>query len=173
VLGGAALVLTGLKGYTLNLDLAFREEEGARAFVGAAEGMGYVPIRHQHFLRLYGRRPTIDIYLGVVYEYRLSDGMAGRAERMDLGRIALFVLHPQDILLLKTLSGRPKDVDDIKLILGRGVDWGTLLDEVRTQLSLGASSRIVLNLGYHLERLAEEGFEVPRDVLDRLWEMLE
>jgi hypothetical protein len=47
----------------------------------------------------------------------IEDGFLERARPVDVGGVTVPVISPEDLLITKTLAGRPKDVEDVRGIL--------------------------------------------------------
>lgn len=85
-------------------------EEYASGWVDQVAGMPLVKVR----LYLEGRGVDIDIFLA---ESRFQEQLLTRRRREQLGELSVCFISPEDLILLKLLAGRPRDVADIGDIL--------------------------------------------------------
>jgi hypothetical protein len=96
----------------------------------------------------------------VCKKLRLTEGMRRRAMRLEVdGRLRLMVMAPEDVFLLKSVTDRDDDLADMALLAGKGLDWGTILDELRTDAE---NHRYLPHLAAKLEALEDvHGIIVP------------
>ena len=97
------------------------------ALVDAAEDQGWTPVRRHSdgwFVRLrHERHGLIDV---IACEMPYQKVALGRARHEDLGDgTEIPVLAVEDIVILKLVAARWKDIDDIESILlsGKEIDW--------------------------------------------------
>lgn len=144
VFGAQALVLRGLPRATADLDVTVLTPPGqtpslltALRKAGLAMRFGDAEfIRTTRVLPLVHRRTglPVDVVLGGP---GLEEGFAERATKMRVARIAVPVAAPTDLVLMKVLAGRPKDIEDATALLRfapEGIDQQSL-DERATQLA--------------------------------------
>lgn len=134
VVGGVAVVLHGLPRFTADLDLVIALDEGnTRAAMSALETLGYrprAPVPAAQFADPTARRSwidekgltvfslwspahpatEIDVFVEEPFPF---DAAYARALRVDLGTIETTVASLADLIALKRLAGRPKDLADI------------------------------------------------------------
>ena len=77
----------------------------------------------------------VDVFVGTICDKLvLSQGMKSRAEFIgDYGKMSLHLCSREDIFLLKSVTERDKDLDDLVLLYRRGIDEGIILEECRAQ----------------------------------------
>jgi predicted nucleotidyltransferase len=85
-------------------------EEYARGWVDSVAGMPLVKVR----LYLEGRGIDIDIFLA---ESRFQEQLLARRRREQMDGLGVWLVTPEDLILLKLLAGRPRDLADIADIL--------------------------------------------------------
>ncbi len=103
-----------------------------------------------------------------------SETMKQRAKQIhEFGNLIIKVADPHDILIMKSVTSRAKDLDDIIAIVNKSqVDWDLIVKEAEEQVKLGNETAI-MGLGEKLEKLSERKIiEVPKNVLDKLWKLL-
>lgn len=182
-IGGTAMMLSGLKLQTKDIDLVFAEESDRMLFLDAAKSIGY---KETSPFIIYGRKPNTPIMIAVgddridlfsleIITAKFSKNMMNRAkETHQYGQnLVIKAADPMDIIIMKSATSRSTDIDDIISILKNGkVNWNILIDEAGEQIRLG-NELAVLSLGEKLEKLSnQKAVEIPKKVLDGLWKML-
>ncbi len=182
-IGGTAMMFLGLKDSTLDIDIVFTSEEDRSAFKKAVKTLGF---EDMDSAIVYGKRDNcpdmvklpdsrIDLFLNEVISFIFSKNMQARAKEIhQFGNLILKVADVHDLIIMKCATNRIKDKDDIlKIIKNSQINWDILADEAEHQLSLG-KEQAVLSLGTLLEELNNNhNVEVPKQVLDKLWNLLE
>ncbi len=154
MVGGGAMALRGEKDATKDVDLIVRSPAEAEELKRAFESMGFAVNARKpeecHALvdATILSAPTglrADIFVGkVCNRLRLSDGMVRRAELVDRwGGITLYICSREDIFLLKSVTERTRDLDDMITLFRKGLDRGIILEECEDQADpagLGNSS---------------------------------
>lgn len=77
----------------------------------------------------------VDIFVKTVcHKLFLSNGMKGRSEfHGDMGHISLYICSREDIFLLKSVTERNRDLDDMVVLYRKGLDKDILISECRVQ----------------------------------------
>lgn len=147
LIGGGAMALRGEKDATRDLDLVLESQDDADEIKKAFERVGFV---------VDARRPDechalvdaailskpaglrADIFVGkVCNKLRFSDGMRKRAVLVDnLGKVKLFICAREDIFLLKSVTERTRDLDDMMSLFRSGLSRDTILGECDLQSAL-------------------------------------
>jgi predicted transcriptional regulator len=134
--GGVNMLLRGLKGSTKDLDLVVERKDDFQEIRGKLIELGYRELEEEK-LTPNDRRVNpsgifvsegwrIDLFTekicGVL---TLSEGMKKRSEERRFGRLTLHLLDLGDVFLLKSITDREGDLEDMHLILSRGDvrDW--------------------------------------------------
>jgi hypothetical protein len=144
LIGGLAMIIHGTKVATKDVDVVLSSHEMTKRFVSALRGLGFAEWRgpdpeYQALEASYilerddGMR--FDVFTGRVCRVvALTDGMMGRAVEHPLpGLLRLRVLMPEDLFILKSVTSREDDVDDMVALARMGLDWGMIAAEVRAQ----------------------------------------
>jgi hypothetical protein len=86
-------------------------------------------------------------------------------ETLDLRRV-----DPADVFIFKSITDREADREDMEDIFARGLDWETVLKEMRWQT---ANSERAWSAAFHraLKDFSEDGFAVP--ILDEVSDLAE
>lgn len=144
MVGGGAMALRGEKDATKDIDLIVRSQAEARELQVALESLGFeVNARHPrecHALvdATILSTPTglrADVFIGkICNKLRLSEGMIRRAELVDKwGGITLYICSREDIFLLKSVTERSRDLDDMITLFRKGLDRDIILGECEAQ----------------------------------------
>ncbi|MFH1054872.1 MAG: hypothetical protein V1744_02125 [Candidatus Altiarchaeota archaeon] len=82
-------------------------------------------------------RMRIDLFLKQICgKIRFSDEMVSRSRPYKvLGKLDNRICSIEDVFLFKAMAGRPRDIDDMRLILRSDFDWGVVADEFVRQAS--------------------------------------
>jgi hypothetical protein len=147
LIGGGAMALRGEKDATRDLDLVMESQDDADEIKWAFERHGFI---------VDSRRPEechalvdaailskpaglrADIFVGkVCNKLRFSEGMKMRANFVDeLGKVTLLMCSREDIFLLKSVTERTRDLDDMMSLVRSGLDRDTILSECDLQSEL-------------------------------------
>lgn len=145
VVGGLATVLHGYARFTADIDLVINlNQQEAEKAINAITSMGLkprLPVDPVKFTDAATRESWITDKNMLVFSFFDPDNplmvldvfvrepfpfqdMAKRAINMDIGGISVPVCAINDLIAMKQLAGRPKDLEDIKYLQG-------LLDETK------------------------------------------
>ena len=120
--GGTAMMFSGLKESTLDIDLVFENEKDRDEFKKAAIALGY---REMDAVKVYGIRNNapemlklnderFDLFVNEVIDFVFSENMKKRAVNMHQfeDKLLLKIADPHDLILMKCATDRQKDADD-------------------------------------------------------------
>lgn len=138
------MALRGEKEATKDIDLIVRSPAEAEELKSAFESLGFgVNTRHPRECQALVdatilSAPTglrADIFVGkVCNRLRLSDGMIRRAELVDRwGGVTLYICSREDIFLLKSVTERSRDLDDMIVLFRKGLERDIILGECEDQ----------------------------------------
>ena len=123
-------------------------------------------------LRLESSDFIFDLFLNKIVNSVFSDGMKKRATQTHEfgGNLVIKVSDPSDILVMKSVTWRTKDNEDIISIINNNkLNWNTILEEAKEQVKLG-NEKAILVLGEKLEKLVNlKAINVPQEVSGKLW----
>lgn len=186
-IGGTAMMFHGFKGATLDIDLVFTSEEDRNAFKLIAEDLDYKRYNHQ---LIYGAKinspimfrrgkgdqeERFDLFTTEVIAFIFSAEMMERAkDTYEFDRnLILKIADPHDIILMKCATERTKDKEDAQLIINNyKINWNIIIDEAKKQIELG-KDRAAFDLACFLEDLTKMKVNIPREVLNKLFEIVE
>ena len=128
VLGGAVMAMDGLKTGTKDIDVIVGDEKSHDILNKALQSCGYILLQTQDLSRPYQELSATalqnlegfrwEIFIKVVAKkLTLSDGMLNRARVMYKGtKLKVFRLSKEDIFLMKGMTSRDKDLEDMFLM---------------------------------------------------------
>jgi len=147
LIGGGAMALRGEKDATKDLDLVLESQDDADELKKAFERIGFtVNARRPDECRALVDAAILsktaglraDIFVGKVCDrLRFTEGMKKRAVLVDdLGNVTLFMCSREDIFLLKSVTERTRDLDDMMSLFRSGLSRDTILGECDLQSAL-------------------------------------
>lgn len=144
--GGENMRKKGIKPRTKDCDMIVTEERHRKEFVKCLEKLGYIALNKLHFTKDDNRVDPFDIFehptrsridlfkTRIAKKLLLSDGMVKRATHENFGRLNLYSLSNEDLFILKAVTLREGDIQDLGLIVqAGGFDWKTVWDELIAQ----------------------------------------
>ena len=141
VAGGAAMSFYGLKEATKDIDVVVQTKANVDSLVLALRALGYSDPRQGVTINYVRMRATAilenidgfrwDIFEQVVAKKLvLSKGMIKRSQLLfDRGNLQVRLLSKEDIFLLKSVTERDRDVEDMAVVAESGVDWNVIAAE--------------------------------------------
>ncbi|MEW5896955.1 MAG: hypothetical protein AB1668_04645 [Nanoarchaeota archaeon] len=155
--GGNALMFYGYKEETKDVDLLFEVEVSRQELIRVLSSLGYVEtspvkiylpekLKDPHRPLMYKRGESrFDLFIGKIFKTLLSSKMKEDVFAVhdfnEEHNLKIKVLRKEHIVLLKAITERQNDFDDIRLILEKDktFDWQYLIDEVLWQYKHGDS----------------------------------
>ncbi len=167
-IGGTAMMFAGYKTTTKDIDLVFETEEDMSAFIRAIEQLGYVEKSLQGIYdtkRLNSEgKPLMftrgderfDLFVKTVFGYELDfhlDSVVVREDFIGKSELIINVLSKEELILLKSITNREKDFEDIETILSleKSIDWNYIVDRAIGQRK--NNSWLLIDLEETLQRL--------------------
>ena len=145
VFGGAVMVFRGIKSATKDIDIIFENEPETKKFIQAAKKVGFkqtVPQEEEYsklqmhtLLEHFEKKWRLDIFLkkfaGAI---QLTKTIMKRSKPFeDYKKLELYLVSNEDLFMLKAMTERDRDLEDMRLILGFGLDWKVIEKEVHQQ----------------------------------------
>lgn len=166
LVGGGAMAMRGDKDATKDVDLILEDEGQARALRSSLEGLGFeVNVRPPLECRALTdasiltspRGMRVDLFVRkVCNKLSLSSGMKARSQPLaQLGPISLRICSREDLFLLKSVTERSRDLDDMVVLYRKGIDGKVLIDECREQGSHDALGQGRIWEAFLLEKVEE------------------
>jgi DNA-binding MarR family transcriptional regulator len=139
--GGANLLLRGLKKATKDLDVVLKDERDFSKLQSALLALGFRPLGEMKLtpsdrklnpsgIYVAEGMPRFDLFTKVICNALfLTDEMKSRAETIEFGKLVLHLLSLEDVFLLKSITEREGDLEDMATIVrrGGGLKWGEIL----------------------------------------------
>lgn len=180
-IGGTAMMLRGVKNSTLDIDFVFDKKRDREEFMNALRKLGakesdvtlVYGLKNDTPLMLEFENCRFDMFMNKVITSIFSDAMKERARQThEFGNLIIKVADSHDILIMKSVTGRAKDEEDIISIINNNkLNWDIIIEEAREQVRLGNETAI-MGLGEKLEKLAnQKAISVPKAVSDKLWKL--
>lgn len=155
--GGTAMMFYGYKEETKDVDLLFEEESSRTDFIRAIKKLGYeeasslniyIPekLREKHIPLMFKRGESrFDLFVKKIFRTQISpkikEDVYAVHDFKEKGNLRIKVLKKEHIVLLKGVTERQNDFDDIRTIVSqdKNFDWQYLVDEAVWQHSHGDS----------------------------------
>ncbi len=180
-IGGTALMLRGIKNATLDIDIVFDKTGDRSEFMNALRKLG---AKESDVTLVYGLKNNtprmlkfdncrFDIFMNKIITSTFSNAMKERAKQIhEFGSLIIKVADPNDILIMKSVTSRDKDLDDIVEIVNKTrINWEVIVEEAKEQVRLG-NEIAIMGLGEKLEKLANRKLIViPKDISDKIWKL--
>ena len=148
ILGGAVMAINDIKPGTKDIDVLVQDDRDHKKLVDSLEACGYFLLQSQGLSKPYlqlsatalenldGFRWEIFIKY-VAKKLQLTDKMKIRARMLYSGeKLAVFLLSNEDIFLLKGMTERDRDLEDMAILARHGLDYDAILDECIDQSNL-------------------------------------
>ncbi len=138
LLGGAIMAMKDLKSGTKDIDVIVTDNITHQILVNALKKCNYYLLQSQDLSKPYNQLSATALqnncgFLWEIFiEYiakklALSDNMKSRATKIYCGKnLNVFGLSNEDIFLMKSMTERDRDLDDMMLIVRTGIDYGII-----------------------------------------------
>ena len=179
-IGGTAMMFLGYKTTTKDIDLIFKSEEDCKIFIEAIEQLGYKERsltdvydsehrEHKNKPKMFTREDErFDLFVKNVFGYELNHDFVERRDFIGKKELVIHVLSKEDLILLKAITGRERDFEDIETIIDieKNIDWKLIVDKAVRQK--GSSPWILIDLEENLQKLKKKSF-IPHQVFERIY----
>ncbi|PIN88467.1 hypothetical protein COU61_04805 [Candidatus Pacearchaeota archaeon CG10_big_fil_rev_8_21_14_0_10_35_13] len=180
-IGGTAMMLRSIKNSTLDLDLVFDKQRDREEFMKALRTLG---AKESDVTLIYGLKSNtplmlqfdncrFDLFLNKIISSTFSDTMKERAKQThEFGNLIIKVADPHDLIIMKSVTSRTKDLEDIITIINKNkINWNTIIEEAKEQVRLGNETAII-GLGEKLEKLNnQKAITIPKSINDKIWKL--
>jgi hypothetical protein len=143
VIGGGSMAFRGTKRSTKDIDVVLESADEADALIAALARAGYsVPGGLATAYRAMAAHGILDnadgfrwdIFVVDVIGFEFSGRMRARtSEWKRAGKLTVTAAAPEDVFLMKSVTERERDLDDMAALYQAGLDRGAILDEFRAQ----------------------------------------
>jgi len=173
--GGTAMMFYGYKDETKDIDLLFEKEDEREEFIRVLKYFGYTEkspfkiyiqekLKEKHIPLIYIRDENrFDIFVNKIFKIVLSPKMKEDLYAIhdfkDKNNLRIKVLRKEHIVILKSVTDRKNDFDDIKTLVTKekNFDWQYLINEVLWQYEHG-DSWILLDTEKMIKELKKYSF---------------
>ena len=167
VIGGTVLLQQGLKPATKDIDLVaanrtdFLEIEKALTRIGFSQHTPGKEYKRMNLSKLFQRENfRIDLFeKQVCGGFSLSNGMIRRARKLK--HLTVSLCSNEDVFLFKTMTEREGDLKDCESLIGSGINWKIILNELIDQINQSSKDVWVTWVGERLDLLEDRGLEIP------------
>lgn len=179
------MAIEGMKDGTRDLDVIVDDADSHRILVHSLNECGYAEVQSQNLSLPYQKLSATalqntdglrwEVFIKVVgKKLSLSDSIKGRAGTLYAGDFLMaFSLSREDIFLLKAMTERERDLEDMSLIAKSGINYEAVFDECVRQSETNGDGHIwEASLNEKLKELEERyGIYAPiRKKLERIAE---
>lgn len=178
-IGGTAMMLRAIKNTTLDVDFVFDKRKDREEFIYALKELG---AKESDATLVYGlKRDTplmlelsncrFDMFLNKVITSTFSESMKKRANQIhEFRNLIIKAADPSDVLIMKSVTSREKDSEDIISIVNKSqVNWEVVVEEAKEQVRLG-NEKAIMGLGEKIEKLTNQNaIGVPKAIKDKIW----
>ena len=179
LIGGENMRMKGLKPRTKDLDMVVENAEEFYALVSVLTEIGYEPKSKVEYSKedlrifpsttmMHPSRSTIDLYTKkILRTLSLSESMVRRADIADFDKLRLKILKNEDILVLKAVTSREGEVQDMFALaslnyVGEGqfrqkeFDWDMVWGEIMNQEKIDETKSFTETIQNSLEYLRDQ-----------------
>lgn len=178
-IGGTAMMFAQYKTTTKDIDLVFKSTADREEFIRAIEQLGYrrrglgtiyTPPRKEHESKplMYTRgEERFDLFVKDVFGYKPPFEIAQRNDFIGKKELTLLIPPAEELILLKAITRREKDLEDIETILEfERVNWQRIVDRAIEQKA--GNEWILIDLEETLQELKKKHF-IKQAVFDKLY----
>jgi predicted transcriptional regulator len=149
IIGGENMRIKGLKHSTKDCDLVLNDESSMKSISDALYQIGFTTIDDNKLSRddqrvgpakkfVYPGKSDIELFYSKIgNKLSLTEQMKERASRLEiegLSNLQLYLLSNEDIFLLKGVTSREGDLDDMRKLVEKGeFDWDVIYEELERQ----------------------------------------
>lgn len=183
--GGTAMMFYGYKDSTKDIDLVFESIEDREVFIEALERLGYTKrsllniyseekSKHKNAPVMYSRgEERFDLFVKKIFKIELSLEIKKRFfakhDFTEKKSLVIYIVSKEDIILLKAITEREKDFEDILKICttDKNINWDIITDEAVSQYEKG-NEFVLLDLEQTILKLKKYIF-IKQAYLDKLY----
>jgi hypothetical protein len=181
-IGGTAMMFQGYKTTTKDIDLVFKNEKDKNIFIKAIEELGYSQkslkliydekrLKNKDKPIMYSRgEERFDLFTKNVFGFEIDfEKFIQRHDFIGKKELIIFTLSKEYLILLKSLTGREKDYEDIETIvkIEKNIDWNSIIDSAiqkRKQITW-----ILHDLEETMQKLKKIAF-IKKEHFDKIYE---
>jgi len=156
LIGGGAMMFYGLKPATKDIDIVVLDSKVLSKFISAAKKAGIKLAENlggeyknigASVIMVADSGIQLDLFNRVVCNaLEVKETVVARANHYrDLGKLHLYLMSPEDIVLFKGITEREADLEDIRTLIEMGINWEIVEDECLSQESSERWSNFLLD----------------------------
>ena len=170
VLGGAMLLYHGMKTVTKDIDLVVEKRAEFSAMEIILKEMGFkaripdLQYKNLNLSQIYVRDDfRIDLFHRTICKgFSISPGMIQRSlQVLAFENLTVSLCSKEDVFMLKTLTEREGDLDDCISLASAGINWDSILQELKDQMQSSGNKIWITFVGERLDLLQERGLDIP------------
>ncbi|MBU1622224.1 MAG: nucleotidyltransferase [Nanoarchaeota archaeon] len=142
--GGAVMVYNNLKPSTKDIDILLENKQDYEHFIEAAKRAGFIskqiPLEYYHFdLSIMLQNPKTEWRLDIFFKkvckkFCFNLNVKERSKLFtEINNLKIYFISFEDIFLMKSLTQRERDLEDMNTILGFGLDFKAINHEIENQ----------------------------------------
>lgn len=170
-IGGTAMMFLKYKNTTKDIDLVFQSEKERDIFINAIEKLGYKEKalaniydqkRKAHIgkPKMYSRgEERFDLFIKNIFGYQINfKNITLREDFLGKKELTILILSKEELILLKAITGREKDYEDIETILEleKDIDWKIIINSAIKQKK--SNKWILIDLEETMQKLRKKYF---------------
>lgn len=175
LIGGCAMTFIAAKIATKDIDVVLRSTKDVKLLTKAMSRAGFNQVK-----RLGKEYQTLGAWVvmeradGMRFDIfdkqvcgalEISDGMESRARHYrSFGNLDVYLMSPEDIVLFKGITDRKDDLDDMRTLIERRIDWNVVEKECRTQREGGRWARALVDKLLELK----ETYEIDSPIIHKM-----
>ena len=168
VIGGAVLLYRDLKPATKDIDIVLKTKEEYQELNAILKKINFKPvakIEGYENLNISNMLKKNDLQVDIFFEkvcskFSFSENMVKRSEKvLLLDNLEIYLCSNEDVFVFKTMTEREGDIDDCISLAKRGLNWQSILDEIKYQAK--GKDVWITWINERLELLEEKGVVVP------------
>jgi len=182
-IGGTAMMFLGYKNATKDIDLVFQNNKDRKIFIDAIKDLGY---SQKSLEFIYDKKraqdknkPVVysrgderfDLFVGSVFGSKVDFSSKDVTQRHDFiakKELIVYTLSKEDIILLKSVTNREKDLEDIEAIIKieKSINWDYIIDKAILQRK--NNSWILIDLEEKMQKLKKITF-IKKQYFDKIY----
>ncbi len=180
-IGGTAMMFSGYKTTTKDIDLVFKDSNDRDIFIKAISELGY---KEKSLINVYDEKrrelkskpkmfsrgnERFDLFVKEVFGFEVNQDIVQRADFLGKKELIIQIIGKEELVLLKAVTSREKDLEDIETIIKieKNIDWNYIIEEVIKQ----NNQWFILDLEETMQKLKKITF-IPEKFFKRLHSQL-
>lgn len=179
-IGGTAMMFSGYKTTTKDIDIVFWNDKDRTTFIKAIEKLGYTERsikgvydkkreKHKGKPKMFSRGDErFDLFVKNVFGVEINSEITQRNDFIGRKTLIIRILTKEDLILLKSVTNREKDLEDIKAIFEKekNIDWKRIVDYAIRQKN--NNPWILYDLEEKMQILKKKIF-IKKEFFDRIY----